>query len=221
MLVRRCKTGEVNPQLGFWFFAFIGFFQMQRVVYYSIWWIFRGFHYLAAISVFSFTVCTVRVGSQLRFQEGRSAREAYIVAVILMIQLLGFGASLIVGFRTEPESLSGIFTTNGLLMFAFGAGIIVASTHDCVVMWKRKSTEVISLRYNSMTFFEKVSSLVYALEIGDYFTFVFMAVASATLAIQLTEYVIIWNISNKKDAGTPKFEDTGTLESGRGDPNPQ
>mmetsp|Transcript_59704 Transcript_59704/g.69786 ORF Transcript_59704/g.69786 Transcript_59704/m.69786 type:complete len:713 (-) Transcript_59704:335-2473(-) len=222
MLIRRCKTGEVNPQLSFWFFAFIGFFQMQRVVYYFLWWIFRGFHYLAAISVFSLTVCALRVGSQLRFQEGRSTWEAYIVAIVWIIQLLGFGASLIVGYRTEhelePNSLSGIFATNGMLMSAFGSAIIVAATGDCVTMWKRKSTKVISLRYNSMTFFEKVSSLVYTLEIKDYYTFGFMIAASVSLAIQLTEYFIIWKGINKKDPGTPKFEDTEMSESGRKNP---
>lgn len=205
MLVRRCQTGEVNPQLSFWFFAMIGFFQMQRVAYYFLWWIFRGFHYLAAISVFSLAVCAVRVGSQLKFQKGRSAREAYVVATVWTLQLLGFGASLAVGRRMErelgAESLSVLFAVNGLLMSTFGSAIIAAATGDCVTMWKKKSTKVISLRYNAMTFFEKLSCVVYALEIADEFTFGFMVAATVALAVQLTVYFVIWRGNDGRKSG--------------------
>jgi len=192
MLIRRCQSGKVNPQLGFWFFTFISFFQMQRVVYYFLWWIFRGFHYLAVVSVFSFVVSAVRVGSQLKFQEGRTFSEACAVAVVLLVQVFGFVASILFGYQSDSSTLSILFTANGLIMTVFGSCIILASAGDARTMWKRKSLQVISLRYNSLTFFEKVSSAIYASLIQDHFTFGFMVAATLTIATQLTEYFIIW-----------------------------
>ena len=214
MLVRRCRTGEVNPMLGFWFFAFIGFFQMQRVVYYFLWWNLRGFHYLATVSVFSLAICVVRVGSQLKFQQGRTGRDARMVAFVWTAQLLGFVVSLVYGFRLRgesSESLSALFAANGLLMSAFGYAIIVVCAGDARTMWKMRSTEVISLRYNVLTFFEKVSSAIYATAIQDYFTLGFMVAASVTITVQLTEYFIIWWGNEKDRAGGLKSSRENTI----------
>jgi len=202
MLIQRCKTGHVNPQLSFWFFAFIGFFQMQRVVYYIVWWSLRGFHYLSVVSLFSLFVCVVRVVSQLKFQEGRKSWEGYTVAMVWLTQVINLAVSLMLEKRQENEEdfYNPVLFSNGLLMTGFGCSIILASVYDFVTMWKTQSLKVISLRYNTFTFFEKVSSLIYALVIQDYFTFGFMIAASFSLSVQLTQYFLIWKSKKCKDA---------------------
>ena len=119
--------------------------------------------------------------------------EAYFTGGMIATQLLGLALSFICG----SSSNSNInLQTNGLMMSLFGTSTILAALRNALIMWNKKELGVISLRYSTLTLFEKVSSVIYASIIADYFTFGFMVAASTALWLQISAYFIIWRKKN-------------------------